>query len=113
MEHPLQPIVGESLSAVTFVMDYVQMAFNGACLTALTLPTVCFEDRVWAPNEPGWRDTLCGRLGVVVRAADILDAELVIEFEDSARICVSLKASDYNGPEAINFSIPGKPSIVI
>ena len=67
MEHPLQPIVGESLSAVTFVMDYVQMAFNGACLTALTLPTVCFEDRVWAPNEPGWRDTLCGRLGVVVR----------------------------------------------
>lgn len=110
----LAPIIGEYLSAVTFVMDYVQLDFNGACLTALTLPTVRVFDRVWSDADPEWRNRLCDRIGVIARSVDIRDGDRVsVDFEDDSRIEISLRASDYRGPEAINFNAPGQHFVVL
>jgi hypothetical protein len=109
----LRPVVGEYLSAVTFVMDYVQLDFNGVCLTALTLPTVQASGRNWVAADQGWRDQLCERIGVIVRSASTNAEEIGIDFDDGSRISVSLRAQDYRGPEAINFDAPGQPMVVI
>jgi hypothetical protein len=108
----LQPIVGEYLSAVTFVMDYVQLDFSGARLTALTLPTVHVGGKVWTSVDSGWRDSLCERIGVTVQTALVRDEELGINFEDGACFSISLKLVDCRGPEAFNFSPLNKPTVV-
>ena len=52
----LGTIAGEPLEAVTFVMDYVQLQFYHAQLTAYTLPQVELAGRRWTSEDPGWRD---------------------------------------------------------
>jgi hypothetical protein len=109
----LNPIIGESLGSVTFVMDYIQLDFNGPRLTALTLPVVRVSGKVRTVADPGWRDSLCERIGASVRSAYVRpDDELSIAFEDGSSIVVSLRAIDYRGPEAINFTAPGRLTVV-
>lgn len=59
----LQFLVGEPLNAVHFVMDYVEMQFNGSYLRCLAPPTVEKEGRVATFPGPGSRDVLCGLIG--------------------------------------------------
>jgi hypothetical protein len=109
----LDPIVGECLSGVAFVMDYVQFQFDSALLTALILPAVRVSAALWTSGEPGWRDTLCERIGVVVQSAYAKEGEqLAIDFVDGSRVTISLHPSDYRGPEAINFRAAGGPLVV-
>ena len=105
-------LVGAMLGAVTFVMDYVQLQFDAAQLTAYTLPEVELAGRCWTIEDPGWRDALCARIGVVVRSASCADQRLQIGFEDGATIGVSLMSEDYRGPEAFMLSVPGHNLIV-
>jgi hypothetical protein len=110
----LDLIVGESLSGVAFVMDYVEFHFNGALLTALTPPAVQASERGWTVKEPGWRDSLCERIGVAVQSVFIREGEqLAIDFADGSRVSVSLKPSDYRGSEAINFQAANGPLVAI
>lgn len=44
-------IVGTTLESVTFVMDYVQLQFGPAQLTAYTLPQVDLSGRSWTAKE--------------------------------------------------------------
>jgi hypothetical protein len=105
-------ISGTMLEAVTFVMDYVQLHFGSARLTAYTLPQVELAGRCWKGGDDGWRDSLCARIGVVVRSASCTDQRLQVEFEDGATVTVSLSDKDYRGPEAFELSIPGHTVIV-
>ena len=67
-EKALQEIVGEQLSAVTFVLDYVQLAFGGCppMINAYTWPTIEVGDRAFRRGEPSYRDELCARIAVMV-----------------------------------------------
>ena len=56
-------IVGATLAAVTFVMDYVQLQFDAAQLSAYTLPRVELAGRSWTSQDEGWRTSLCARIG--------------------------------------------------
>jgi hypothetical protein len=60
----LAKIVGEPLSAVTFVRDYVQLHFDGPTISAFTLPTVTVRGKTIAFADPGYRDALCARIGL-------------------------------------------------
>jgi hypothetical protein len=105
-------VVGSTLSAITFVMDYVQCDFDGTNLTAYTVLTVRAEGHTWLPTDSGWRDALCGRIGVVVRRVVRSDEQLCIDFEDNSEIAVSLRDSDYVGPEAFMLSSNNRPIVV-
>jgi len=70
-EKSLQVIVGEQLSAVTFVQDYVQLHFDGPCLTAFSYPVVMLGDKTFRWGEPRFRDVLCGRIAQKVAAARV------------------------------------------
>ena len=104
-------IVGESLSSVTFVQDYVQLRFDGPSFSFFTSVCVRIADRVWRPEDCGWRDSLCGRITHAVRAVWRDDSQMCIDFDDDSSICISLRDEDYRGPEAVNY-IDGERIVV-
>ena len=101
----LQFLVGEPLSAVHFVMDYVELHFNGSYLRCLEPPTV--QRPSAAPvtfPSPGSRDALCALIDTKVRAIGAEDGgELRIEFGDDAVLIASLSQETRRSPEALHF----------
>ena len=68
MTHPpetlaegLAKLVGEPLSCVVFVEDYVQLGFNGPGLTAFTHPTITSGPDKWIWDQVGYRDASAGK----------------------------------------------------
>jgi hypothetical protein len=103
-EHALAELVGEKLSAVTFVMEYVQLAFDGPTLNAYTWPTIQLRDRVVRRDDPAYRDELCGRIAATVAGARVRKDAIELAFADGSMIGISLRAEDLEGgPEAADF----------
>jgi hypothetical protein len=101
-ETGLDELVGAKLSAVTFVMDYVQLAFDGPTLNAYTWPTVHVGDRVVRRGDSSYRDELCGRIARQVIRARVNRDAIELAFSDDSMIRVSLRAEDLGDdtPEA-------------
>jgi len=100
----LQFLLGEPLSAVSFVMDYVELHFNGSYLRCLVPPVVEQGGRVARFPEPGSRDALCALIGAEVRAIGAVDGgELRVEFSDGALVTASLAHEGRVSPEALDF----------
>jgi hypothetical protein len=98
-------LVGESLSSVEFIMDYVQLRFNGSDLTALVWPQVQNPDRTLSESDIGYRDALCALIGAVVGNAEVRENEFLrIAFEDGRAVTVSLRSEDAVGPECAEFT---------
>jgi hypothetical protein len=106
-------IVGEPLSSVEFVMDYVQLHFAGPTLTLFVWPVVAVKEHETHFGEPGYRDALCGRITHIVTKVMMADDKaLSVQFDDGSAITVSLRPEDRTGPEAGYFtrsSHPGEP----
>lgn len=103
-EQPLSVLIGRQLSSVEFVQDYLQLRFDGPCLTTITHPRVNVGNMWWEWGMPGYRDRLCERIGrVVTRAAVSEGGEICLEFDDGACISISLRPDDYRAAEAVIF----------
>jgi hypothetical protein len=66
-------IVGFRLYSVQFVLDYVQLRFDGPTaempvLTCDVLPTVTLSGQRFSPTETGWTDALRGLISQSVTA---------------------------------------------
>jgi len=72
----LSRLVGFRLFSVQFVMDYVQLRFDGPTedlpvLNCDVLPSVESEGRVWRDGDVGYADALCGLIpGTVLATAE-------------------------------------------
>jgi len=99
-------VVGQQLSAVTFVLDYLQLQFDAYLLTVLTPLTVLIGENSYRLGDLHYRDVLCER--IAHRVTDVLlhPDHLRIGFDDNACFNISLREEDYVGPEAINFQFP-------
>ena len=85
----LHPLKGTQLSSVEFVQDYVQLRFDGPCLTAITPPRVHRLNEAFEWGMPEYRNLLCERIGKLVsRAFTIEGQEIRIEFEDGPSIAI-------------------------
>jgi hypothetical protein len=101
----LQFLLGEPMSGVCFVTDYVELHFNGSYLRCLAAPTVrrSSQPPVTFPGS-GSRDALCALIGAEVRAIRAEDGgELRVEFTDGTIVGASLVHEGYNGPEVLHF----------
>src|SRR5437763_16088370 len=99
MDEPLNTIVGEHLSSVEFVLDYVQLRFDGPCLTVNAPFLVTVMGTRYKQGSPGYRDSLCERIGHAVRRAFTVDDEkIVIEFHGHSEIEISLKPEERISP---------------
>ena len=103
----LEMIVGEFMSSVEFVMDYIQLHFNGSTLTTFTCPQIHMPDRALCVTDTGYRDALCSLIGAAVTNTQVHSDELLrICFTDDREITVSLGVADAVGPEYAYFTSP-------
>ena len=102
----LEALVGQELSAVEFVQDYVQLRFDGPLVTFYEWPEVFREEGSYAFGEPEYRNMLCALIGESVSAASVEEGEaLEIEFESGVNVRVSLRQEDISGPEGGSVSL--------
>jgi hypothetical protein len=103
----LRILEGTNLSSVEFVQDYVQLRFDGPCLTAITRPRVHVADHSFDWGMAEYRNALCERIGKVVERTSITEkVELTINFEDDSSLSLSLRPEDYRAAEAAIFTYP-------
>jgi len=99
-------LIGEQLSAVSFVMDYLQLQFDAYFLTVLTPLAVLAGEQSYRLGDLPYRDALCERIAHNVSEVVLAIDHLRIGFDDGAAFHISLKEEDYVGAEAINFQFP-------
>jgi hypothetical protein len=106
----LQPLwdqlIGEDLSGVVFVRDYLQLQFNpppqvnvySACVVVLANgATAKFGEEPFA-------NLILSLIGRVVSAVHVVDDQFFrIGFADGSAVEISLRPGDYHGPEAVGF----------
>jgi hypothetical protein len=101
---PLGILEGRQLSSVTFVMDYLQLSFDGPVLTAYTLPSVLVTGVGYLSGQTGYCDALRSCIGSLVRKAFSREGEHIrLDFENGSTILISLRDEDSKGPEAAEF----------
>lgn len=107
----LSEMKGLTLGSVEFVMDYLQLRFEGWLFNAYTQPVIITETARLSWGEPGYRDRLCEQIGMVVTDCWSNDTEIAFKFESGIVISVSLKEEDYVGVEA--YELNGESGIWI
>ena len=104
MNGPLNQIVGEQLSAVTFVQDYLQLQFDGPTLNALTVVAVATPTGSARSGDDQFRNLLCSCITKKVLGVEITEHEaLQIRLADGFSVSVSLRDEDYRCAEAVSF----------
>lgn len=112
---PMQTVVGEYLSSVTFVMDYLQLDFSGHRFTMYCWPTITIENRTLAYGDGGYKDALCSLIGETATEVDeYWDTGLRIRFKNGSYINLLLRVeSDFSGPEVAEFHTPTKVFAIV
>lgn len=103
IEHsPFDTVLNNKLSAVVFVMDYLQLQFDGPTLNFYIWPTVLKSMLSYKFGDVGYRDQLCSLITSVVQEIHIKEEDLfTIIFHDGNKIEVSIRPESYVGPEII------------
>jgi hypothetical protein len=100
-------LVGEPLNAVCFVLDYVELCFDGPIVRAFTGPIVRSGDDSVAFPDPGSRDSLCSMLGDVVTELEVDDdRQIALRFRSGKIIIIPVDFDSRAGPEAAHFAVP-------
>lgn len=105
---PLGKIMGEQLSSVVFVQDYLQLDFDGSRLTYNIWPCVERQGKASRFGDSGYRDELCALIGK--RLVSVRDANetLDLEFEDGAAVrCALSSAPGLEGDRVVFFAAEG------
>lgn len=96
----IERIVGEQLSAVVFVQDYLQLQFDGPCLTLLTWPIVKTGGGRFEYGMPKYRDVLCECIAKIVTQAQIKESEEIsIQFDNGSALLISLRPEHNSSAE--------------
>jgi hypothetical protein len=95
-------IIGGRLSAVSFVADYIQLAFDGPKLTVLCPLQIQTPGGTTRSNENGFRDQLCEAISHTVTSLTIDERTVGIAL-GHYEIMIDL-AAEVTGPERLLFS---------
>lgn len=100
-----QQIVGQQLSAVVFVMDYIQFQFNPPpTITIFTRIIVQTSEVHFTQGDDQFRNKLCEQITKIVKFIEVNREDVFkIVFQDDSEISISLHPEDYVGPEALVF----------
>jgi hypothetical protein len=97
-----QVIVDKQLSAVTFVLDYLQLSFDGPGFTVLCPARIRTPSNSAQRGEDGFRDQICAAIGHIVKSVTVNDRAVSIEL-DGCEIVLDLSCSSA-GPEKLIFN---------
>lgn len=110
----LDRLIGEQLSAVQFIHDYLQLHFNDQGLTCYIWPEIFYNNHFIKFRDINYRNALCELINKIVKNVIIIEGELLsIEFIDSSRINLSLDSAnpDIVGEIAIFHDSEGNISV--
>jgi len=112
---PLQAIVGEYLSSVTFVMDYLQLDFSGYGFTMNSWPTITVSGRKLADSDPDYKNVLCSLIGQNLAEVDeYWDTGLRLGFASGTALTLSLRVGrDFPCPEIATFGTPSQAFAIV
>ena len=98
-------LIGQRLSGIVFVLDYLQFQFDPPPILSVYTPvSVQFEGACFRSGDDQFRNKICTQITKVVLKIQIKASEaLVITFTDGSAIFVSLKPSDCAGRDIIDF----------
>ena len=100
----ISDLVGEEISAVCFVRDYVEFHFDGPIVRSLSNPSVFVHGMQHRFPESGSRDALCRVIGSTIRAVKLDEHHsLKLRTTDDCEITIPLDAENLRGPEAMHF----------
>lgn len=98
----LERLAGRQLSAVVFVQDYLQLQFDGDCMTLYVWPRLMLPQGICEFGQVSYRNELCGFIARQVQRAELLAGQyLRLIFEGTA--AVVLVPLD-TGVEAVYFT---------
>lgn len=115
MTSPVQAAVGEYLSSVTFVMDYLQLGFSDYGFNMYSWPILTIASETLTHTKAGYKDAMCSLIGeTITRIDEYLDLGLTLRFKNGASISLPLRVGrDFPGPEIAEFHGPEPGSKVI
>ncbi|WP_133257179.1 hypothetical protein [Hymenobacter edaphi] len=108
MSEVLNILADRQLSAVVFVQDYLQLQFDGDCMTLYVWPTLLLPQGVCDFGEVAYRNELCSFIARMVQRVELLDQQhLLLHFQNTrAAIRIPLDT----GHEAVYFTEYDKTS---
>ena len=99
----LKRLEGEQLSSVEFLQDYVQLRFDGPCLSAYNSHHIASGNSTIAWGQPGYCDALCKLIAHTVHKSTLAENGISVTFDHDAVWTMSLRKEDCTGPEAYYF----------
>lgn len=107
-ETRLREIIGQPVSGVAFVQDYVEIHFDGKILRALARPRIRNDVSDVVFPESGSRDALCSLIGKSVLNVQVREAiDIELRFSGNTSLLIPLTEQWRNGPEAAHY-VPGE-----
>jgi hypothetical protein len=104
----ISTLIGEELSTVAFVEDYLELHFGDARFTLYDWPHVLLPDFSVAFGEPEYRNALCAQIGQEVTQASLEEGDaLTIELANGVVFGISLREEDVDAPVSGSFSETG------
>ena len=110
----LGSLVGEDVSAIAFVRDYVELHFDGPILRAFANPLVRADGYESTFPSFGSRDALCSVIGrkvasvVVTEDSPMGDDRIEVTLDHGVSVVIPLGQEHRAGPEAAHY-IPSRP----
>ena len=99
----LKRLEGEQLSSVEFLQDYVQLRFDGPCLSAYNTHQIASSSSKVLWSETGYCDALCQLIGHRVLKTTLAADRISISFDNEVVWSLSLRSDDDRGPESFYF----------
>ena len=106
MENLFKSIIGEQLSSVEFVQDYLQLHFDGNTLTLYSWPQVNLGSLTYKHGDIMYRNALCEIISHEVDRVVLLEnTRVTFYFDDEYSITLNLVRNQSNSslPEFLYF----------
>jgi hypothetical protein len=112
---PFETLVGEELSGVTFVRDYIQLQFNPPPILNIYNPvTVRVAHGALVQGHSDFANALIARIGTHVAQVNLVpDRSLELVLSDGCVVSISLLPTDFTGPEAAYLSLADGSAAVL
>ncbi len=108
----IEELAGEELSFVAFVMDYVELGFQGPIVRCFGVIVISDNNGIKRFPEDGARDKLCEMIGKYVSVVSVVDGRVCqLTFSDGSKIRIVLEESK-ELPELMHF-VPGENEIQV
>lgn len=106
----ISDLVGEEISAICFVRDYIEICFDGPILRSLSNPRVIIKVTEFYFPESGSRDALCYAIGSSVQKIMLNEHQaLTLITDNDCQIVIPLDLQSLSCPESMHFVpvVPG------